>query len=226
MAAKHGFFNATAITDSKLFKELECVGTHNQMEEALDLDADPYLFEKMSWCYFPGAAVFKLANSLERTQAEVSAYLRKAQGEQAWLTDFNVRRNYSSPFRVDEGLEEWGMHHASVVNLVRTAKTALMEVFDRYTTAEWIEQKIYPLYKDLLDLGEKAQKLRARTTWPARPHEPLPELRALGVGLTDTEEAAVQEAAAKQRQQQQQRSSTQYNRSKRNHHEGEFYRVQ
>ena len=99
VATNYGYFNSTSVTSSDLLKNLDCVGTHRQMEEGLDLSTDSHLFEKMSFCYFPGAQIFKLAHQLENVQADVAAYLRKAQGEQAWLTDFNVRRNYSTPFR-------------------------------------------------------------------------------------------------------------------------------
>ena len=36
-----------------------------------------------------------------------------------------------------------------VVSLMRTSKEALAEMFDRFTVAEWIEQKLYPMYRYL-----------------------------------------------------------------------------
>ena len=36
-----------------------------------------------------------------------------------------------------------------VVSLMRTSKAALAEMFDRFTVAEWIEQKLYPMYRYL-----------------------------------------------------------------------------
>ena len=32
---------------------------------------------------------------------------------------------------------------------MRTSKEALAEMFDRFTVAEWIEQKLYPMYRYL-----------------------------------------------------------------------------
>ena len=182
LAAKHGAFNASH--QDELLKALDCVGTHRALDEPLDLDLDPFLFEKMSWCYFPGASVFKLARTLDATQTEVAAFLKKATVEQAWLTPYSHRRNYSTPFRINEGMEEWGMVYSSVSNLMRSAKQALSEVFDEYTTSEWIEQKIYPMYKELKDLRTKAEGMKARRTWPSRPLEPLKELKdEFGIGL-------------------------------------------
>ncbi len=190
LAAKYGYFNASGSGGEQiahLQKALECVGARSAMQqESLDLNEDPFLFDKMSWCYFPGASVFKLVRALEVTREEVRAYLKKATYEQAWLTDYNIRRNYTSPFRIDEGMEEWSIQLNSVVNLIRTAKQALSEVFDEYTVAEWVEQKVYPLYRDLTELRNRAGLARSRITWPARPLMPLKELAQFGIGVVET----------------------------------------
>ena len=53
---------------------------------------------------------------------------------------------------------------------------ALSEIYDDYTVAEWIEQKIYPLHKDLNDFKARAESLKRRNTWPRRP---FPILKAV-----------------------------------------------
>ena len=40
-----------------------------------------------------------------------------------------------------------------VVSLMRTSKEALAEMFDRFTVAEWIEQKLYPMYRYLTTIN-------------------------------------------------------------------------
>ena len=40
-----------------------------------------------------------------------------------------------------------------VVSLMRTSKEALAEMFDRFTVAEWIEQKLYPMYRYLITIN-------------------------------------------------------------------------
>ena len=42
-----------------------------------------------------------------------------------------------------------------VVSLMRTSKEALAEMFDRFTVAEWIEQKLYPMYRYLTTITIK-----------------------------------------------------------------------
>lgn len=145
LTTSYGYFNSSL--QSEFYKALECIGTSRTLEEPIDLNNDPKLFDKMSWCYFPGASVFKMTRSLEMTQREVAEFLAKAQGHEGWLTDYNHHRNFSSPYRVDEVMQGWAMMANSVSNLIRSAKPALEEMFDEFTVAEWIEQKILPMYQ-------------------------------------------------------------------------------
>ena len=51
---------------------------------------------------------------------------------------------------------------------MRTSKEALGEMFDRFTVAEWIEQKLYPMYSRLSKLRQTADGLRKVSAWPSR----------------------------------------------------------
>ena len=90
---------------------------------------------------------------------------------------------------MEETLEDWSRYQHEVVLLMKSARDALAEVFDHYTQSEWIEQKVYPLYKDLSQIRNEADALAKFKTWPARPFEPLPELKSLGIGLPPTTSA-------------------------------------
>lgn len=63
--------------------------------------------------------------TLISTQKEVGDYVKKATNHEAWLTDFNVARNYSSPYRVEQVMEDWAMTHSEVIKLARKASEAL-----------------------------------------------------------------------------------------------------
>ena len=66
--------------------------------------------------------------------------------------------------------------------LLQVSKEALEEFFDDYTVAEWIEQRVYPLYQKLQEIRETAQQLSKRKYWS---HRPLPinqALSAFGIG--------------------------------------------
>ena len=67
-------------------------------------------------------------------------------------------------------------------HVFQVAKEALEEFFDDYTVAEWIEQRVYPLYQKLQEIRETAQQLSKRKYWS---HRPLPinqALSAFGIG--------------------------------------------
>ena len=67
-----------------------------------------------------------------------------------------------------------------------SANSALSEMFDRYTVSEWIEQKLYPMHSKLLAHRREAQRVRTVRSWPARPFQPLEELKVLGIGIVPT----------------------------------------
>ena len=83
----------------------------------------------------------------------------------------------------DQVLEDWPRMNHLVVALMRQANTALSEMFDHYTTSEWIEQKIYPMYSKLSQIRTKAEVTKAVKAWPSRPYPPLESLLGLGIGL-------------------------------------------
>jgi len=57
--------------------------------------------------------------------------------------------------------------------------------------AEWIEQKLYPMYSRLSKLRQTADGLRGVSVWPSRPYEPLEALKGLGIGVEPTVESKV-----------------------------------
>lgn len=65
--------------------------------------------------------------------------------------------------------------------MVQSVNDALREVFDKYTIAEWIEQKMYPLIVQMEQLRKVTQRLKTVKIWPRRPLPPLNDLQRLGV---------------------------------------------
>ena len=80
---------------------------------------------------------------------------------------------------------------------MRSANSALSEMFDHYTVSEWIEQKLYPLYSKLSSIRSEADSLRRVKYWPARPYPPLEALKGLGIGVPDTQKSAEAERIPK-----------------------------
>jgi hexosaminidase len=166
VATTHGYFNASLA--KPLVQGLGC-GEHGGMRTTfVDLDTDNFLWDKMSWCFFPGSNFFKVTKLLVRLENDVEDFFKKVQRKKGWLTDYNIRHNMSSPFRIDELMEDWSRTHHEVVSLMRSSNGALSEMFDRFTVAEWVEQKLYPMYSRLSALRQQADSLRRVTAWPSR----------------------------------------------------------
>ena len=95
LATSHGYFNNSL--SHKLYRGLQC--GDNIQSAGVDLVSDRRLWDKMRWCMFPGAAFFKLTKSFTEVEKEVREYLEKLDMKRGWLTQYNRRHNFSSPFR-------------------------------------------------------------------------------------------------------------------------------
>ena len=56
---------------------------------------------------------------LEYVSNDVEAYLKKTTRDEAWLTDYSVRRNYSTPFRINSLTEDLSSQIYTVTNLIK-----------------------------------------------------------------------------------------------------------
>merc|ERR1719410_3344083 len=182
LATANGFFNQTL--EKPLAKALDCVQHSGRYSRLVDLDNDNFLWDKLGWCYFPGNNFFKVTKNLVAAEGEVGEFLHKVEKKKGWLTEYNRRHNMSSPFRIDEVLEDWSRFQHEVVSLMRSANSALSEMFDHFTVSEWIEQKVYPMYSKLSRIRSEADNLRRVKYWPSRPYEPLEVLKGLGIGVS------------------------------------------
>lgn len=181
LTVTHGYFNESWM--HQLYDGLQCMKSA-RYNTFVNLDIDTYLWDKMYMCFFPGVTFFKLTQRLEGVNKAVTDYLLDETVKKAWLTEYNVRHNFSSISRIDASLSNFPYHYPDVENLIRQARDALREVYDEYTVAEWIEQKIYPLLRKLDLLRQTAESLKKASVWPARPLNPLPELQKYGIGIT------------------------------------------
>ena len=78
-----------------------------------------------------------------------------------------------------QALEDFSHIESLVSSLMVSASSVLSEMYDKYTVAEWLEEKLYPMHYKLAMLKKNAEKLRSVRSWPARPFQPLPELEVL-----------------------------------------------
>lgn len=176
-----GYIGKETPIRSQISKLLKC--SDNQLR--IDLEADEFLWNAAGRCFFPGAAVFRMTENHHETIKRANEYLEGVTINKAWLTDYNVRRNYTFIDRIDQGLEEYSAVYYSVTSLIQQARDALREVFDEYTVAEWIEQKIYPTLLKMEKLKVDADAMRRARTWSVRPLPVNKDLSRFKVGHSE-----------------------------------------
>ena len=108
-------------------------------------------------------------NYSETSIAQVHEFVHVTTERKGWLTDFNLRHNFTSPARIDELVRDLAYHAGSLHTLAKQTMETLKPVFDAHTISEWMEQKLLPLFKLLDHIQTAAQQLRARKYWPTRP---------------------------------------------------------
>ena len=194
ISVTHGFFNSTI--EPKIEEALKCVQKTESYQNT-DLDNDPFLFERFSWCFFPGAQAFKLTARLRDIKKEVRDYIEKVKNSRGWITDYNLRHNFSSPMRIDQDLEDLPLKLQLVEMLVKSARDSFSDWFDGWTTGEWIEQHLWPLINKLRQLEAQSLSMKSVKTWPPRP---LPLPADLGY-YNVTEPPIVKRASKKKRNQ-------------------------
>ena len=68
VAMKRGYFNTTVKDD--LYQGLDCpvkqtnLAASNNFRTFINLEEDPYLWHKLTWCYFPGSKAFQLTSQV------------------------------------------------------------------------------------------------------------------------------------------------------------------
>nr|CAD7464169.1 unnamed protein product [Timema tahoe] len=191
LTTSYGYFNQSL--RNKLYSSLGCsrgapsspARFGNTADTIVNLNSDPYLWDKMGRCFFPGAPFFKLTYRLHISEIEVKEFLESVTLSKGWMTDYNIRRNFSSPLRVDELMAEHPRVYHSLTALARSARDAMEEVFDSYTISEWVEQHVYPTILKLEQLQKDSVALKVPHLWPRRPFEPLRDLKRLGVPMPE-----------------------------------------
>jgi len=185
LATSNGYFNDSL--KAPLLQELSCPEENHSFGgyggKYFDFDYDPYFFNKLSWCNFPGQKFYKVLQDLINAEEEVAKFVKHVEKDKGWMTAYNARHNMSSPFRIEGVLEDWYHHSHTVAALMRNANTALLEMFDHFTAAEWIEQKVYPMFSKLSQLRNLGDNMKTVKFWPSRPYPPLDTLTGMGIGV-------------------------------------------
>ncbi|KAH8338967.1 hypothetical protein KR074_010000, partial [Drosophila pseudoananassae] len=166
-----GYFS-TNPRDNELLKVLQCVFQPDSRRSGrpwLELHPNTHHSQLFAVCSYPGHLIFKYAQRLFDKLAEIRVYLQQTKDQSAWLSEYNVRHNFSSPLRVRDLTARTPMLIEELRTMSREAQQLLWEAYDEYTVAEFVEQHIYPTIEALQRQLASAETLLHRRTWPQRP---------------------------------------------------------
>lgn len=130
---------------------------------------------------FPGSSIFRFIQRLASLNAEAREFIDTIKHQRGWLSDYNIRHNFSSPTRIMELLDDQPRLLASLTNLCKNLIEAMYEVYDHWSIGEYVEQRIYPIINELRNLEKVGDNLKMKKTWPQRPLPYLKQLESLGV---------------------------------------------
>lgn len=140
-------------------------------KSTLTIDSTFTNHHPLASCSFLGQSAFLATSKYMTLKFNVDKFYKSVTEDKAWMTNYNFRHNFSSPFRILENfrLTEGYQLIREVKNFKTETKTVLLEYFDEYTVDEWIEQRIQPLAMKLSNLETISNQLISRRSWPRRP---------------------------------------------------------
>ncbi|KAL3269502.1 hypothetical protein HHI36_008568 [Cryptolaemus montrouzieri] len=177
-AATYGYFNSSL--RSIFLSGLSCPRENlNSNSPFIALDYDPFLWDKLARCLFPGSHIFRLVYRLHSAELETKEYLKQIREQKGWLTEYNSRRSFSSPLRIEEITSDLPRLYHNMLSLVRTSFEAMEGIFDNYTISEWIEQRIYDYIIQLERVDKESKAIKNMNVWPVRPLPILSDIKRL-----------------------------------------------
>lgn len=165
-----GYFNVE-VENNVIFSALTCPEpaaerlVHRPWME-LHQDSKLTSFAK---CMFPGSPIFRFVHHLTAITSEAREYIDSLKFNRGWMTEYNIRHNFSSPIRVDELTVDASRLKNSLETLASNAEEAMQDVYDKWTIKEFIELHIQPLMDELKKVEQKGDILSKFRVWPRRP---------------------------------------------------------
>ena len=153
-----------------------------------ELRRNPYQWD-LTRCSWSGVRLFTLVANYNLHRTEVDRLHSGVIERSAWMSAWNVRHSFSSPWRVKEIMKTSLYLPQAVRELDTQARRVLPHFFgkciiilkeiemvyitncspDNSTTSEWIEQNILPLSEKLTQVLKYQESLSDRDVWPRRP---------------------------------------------------------
>lgn len=165
-----GYFNVE-VGNNAIFSALTCPEPSTERlihRPWIELQQDPEL-SSFSKCMFPGSPIFRFVHHLTSITTETREYLDALKFKKGWMTEYNIRHNFSSPIRVGELTADATRLKNSLSSLANNAEKAMQDVYDEWTVKEFIELHMKPLMDELRQIEVKGSILLKFKVWPRRP---------------------------------------------------------
>ena len=179
--ASHGYFNSSL--RRVVYDALSC---HSQ-GAFIDPTVDLYGYRAFAQCAFPGHQFFEFTSRLPGVEEQARTAIAEVR-KKGWLTEYSVARNFTNPFRVNDVLDALYGADYHLSRAVSDVRDSLQGVMDRFTVAEWVEQKLYPWLRRIEDLRQEGEAVKRRSDWPVRPLPMLQELDRYGLDVTENDQ--------------------------------------
>ncbi|XP_059469546.1 hexosaminidase D-like isoform X2 [Neocloeon triangulifer] len=119
-------------------------------------------------CNYPGSEVLEAVLRLKAMKKEL-AKLQEESTVKGWMTDYNLKHNFSSPTYVEHATAELDRFRAELLYIERDIRTSMSSVYDRYTAEEWVKTNIRPIGENLQKTFDARERILSKEDWPRRP---------------------------------------------------------
>lgn len=121
------------------------------------------------YCQFPGAKVYQYIQQFYSSQKNLQTQLYDDYQVHGWLSDFNIRHNYSSAFYLDQISDKILMYKSEFSQIYANLRLELLKIFHEDTVDEFLFEYIEPDLTKITKLEQKARELATIAYFPARP---------------------------------------------------------
>lgn len=123
-------------------------------------------------CRYPGSHLYQIVGEYKLLEMRWQAVIRE-KNENGWVTEYNERYQYSSPYRLLELFSEEGFAAQRLLKDVKAmrnkVKSAFQDIYDNGTIEEWTQQHLYPIEIYLENLAQSFKVLIDVKSWAGRP---------------------------------------------------------
>lgn len=125
----------------------------------------------LSYCRFEGSDLYSTILHYEYIRTNIETFYKTFSETRGWFTSYNIRHNFTSPFRLIEDHSLYTCHQflERLERFKNDTREVMNQYYDKFTIEEWLEQKVGPLEQKLNDLLKLIDSLMKTKVWPRRP---------------------------------------------------------